>query len=132
MTEFDDNPSALLDHRPPKAHPLLAWIVVLLVVVGVVILQQDRPVPGQEAEAAAGLDQEVMECRVYLGLSEWLGEGSKWLENLKHLNKGDVRQRLRFVILTGELAGPRDALKLLSQLPDPEPDLDPDAPETRI
>ena len=76
--------------------------------------------PG-EAGDQGNLNLLVMryQARVLIGLRElWggaMGGDQKIYADAKSLNAGPVSQRLRFVVLAGELQGPAEALKVLDQ-----------------
>jgi membrane protease YdiL (CAAX protease family) len=129
MTGFDDEPqSALLDERPARPHPVIAWVVIVIVVAVVAGFQNYRRL---HPEAAEGEPPDVgsIEARLIVGMSEWVGGNrQELLKNLDMLDKGTLRQRLRYVVMTGELVGPKEATQRLILL---ETEVGGAAPEDR-
>lgn len=117
MTEFDDEPDILLHDRPPKAHPVLAWLVVLLVAGGVAALQNW---PGARAAAAqqqqAPLDQTEIQSRAAVGMEGWTADPNDLLRNVKELDQGSYRDRLRYAVMVGEFLDPNKALEHLDRV----------------
>jgi membrane protease YdiL (CAAX protease family) len=123
MTPFEEQSgeeSALLEHRPPRGHPLLAWIVIGLVTVAVAIGQQYRP----ETDAAndgekADVNMHEVQSRYFVGIPQVFPLPKKGLvPQIESLYTGSftVRDRLRVVIVAGEVGGPQEALKWLDRL----------------
>jgi membrane protease YdiL (CAAX protease family) len=104
----------------PKGHPLLAWLGIL----GLVVLTIWHPWVSRFEEAgghgskAADLLALRIQGQYAVGAGGLFpaGERSKLYEQLKSLNKGSVGERLRFVVLAGELVGPEEARKQLQDL----------------
>jgi membrane protease YdiL (CAAX protease family) len=100
---------------PParKGRPLLAWAVIL----GVIgfLLARSRPGPGGESEH---YDPGVMEvqARYLVGVGEKFGDRKVLYPQAEAFNQGPYGQRLRFVVLAGELAGREEALTQLEKL----------------
>ncbi len=101
----------------PRGRPLIAWTVIILVVAGLFVLHMlYEPAAGEEQ-----FDAFELQARALVGAAS-LGPASSevYTTEVKELNKGSVGQRLRFVVLAGELAGPAEALDRLHELPDLE------------
>jgi membrane protease YdiL (CAAX protease family) len=126
MTPFEEQneESALLENRPPRGHPYIAWTVIILVSGLVFVGQQYRPEPpgGQQVEKSAGVDMHEFQARYFVGVPQvfplsrndmyrQLFEGES-----KPLFTGSFHDRLRAVIVAGELGGPEEALKWLGEL----------------
>jgi membrane protease YdiL (CAAX protease family) len=114
----DEPPATVLPVRK-KGWPWLAWPVILLGVATAVVaarLRQEDHSNQHAMEVVIG----QMQARYVVGAANSplaMGQGgSALLEQLRGINTGSVSQRLRFVILAGELAGPKDALKYLGEL----------------
>jgi membrane protease YdiL (CAAX protease family) len=127
MTPFEEqNPeeSALLEKRPPRGHPLAAWIIIVVVTVAVVVAQHFRP----ETAGANKLDRKTssgvheLQSRYFVGVPQVFPlpkmQFYKQLfeEKTNPLMTGSYHDRLRGVIVAGELGGPEGALKQLEEL----------------
>lgn len=116
MTEHEP-----VEERPPEAPPpprgsaLVAWGVIVLVVVTVVTWQRWRT----EQAARLGQDRRLksnvieLQGRYLVGVKELLGHGDQLVKQAKEFDRGAYRQRLRFVVLAGELASPQEAVARL-------------------
>jgi membrane protease YdiL (CAAX protease family) len=112
-TDAVDAPSS---PRPaPRGHPLFAWAVILLAVAGLFVLH----LVFQPAAAEEELDAFELQARALVGAAS-LGPQTPeiYSPQVKELDRGSVGQRLRFVVLAGELAGPAEALARLEELQD--------------
>src|SRR5262249_9643940 len=101
-------------------HPLLAWLVIIPLLAAAVWLQRPPPPPEEAAlnDPLAVLLLE-MQARYAVGAADLFGslEGKRsFYAQVAKLNTGSVAQRLRFVVLAGELAGPMEALERLREL----------------
>ena len=102
----------------PSGHPIMAWTMILALVLLIVF------VPGGEPEApdpVAGdrIGRKVMEIqgKYLVGAAEMPGVGGAQLfQQAQTLNTGRIDNRLRFVILAGELAGASEAVEQLDHL----------------
>jgi membrane protease YdiL (CAAX protease family) len=104
---------------PPRqrGHALIAWVVILLVVVGLFVLRQVY----QPAAAEEQFDVFEIQARALVGAASLGPQTSEvYSQQVKDLNRGSVGQRLRFVVLAGELVGPTEALERLDELQDLE------------
>src|SRR5947209_613865 len=101
-----------------RGRPVLAWVALAVLVPVPVVLHVVRPSPeGRAAEDRVGLVTMQVQGRYALGATHVSGlSGQTFYEQLRPLNTGPVGQRLRFVVLAGELAGPQEALNRLSDL----------------
>jgi membrane protease YdiL (CAAX protease family) len=93
---------------------LLAWLVVAGVVVVILARQAKEP-----EEARAGLDLLTMQlqARASIGLAELFKRSAPSIyKQLQTLDRGTYRQRLGFVVLTGELLGQAQARTQLRKL----------------
>src|SRR5262249_44718195 len=100
----------------------LAWVVILLLVTFAVAL---RHLVREEKEAAEQNQLELllirMQARYLVGVKEFTGglsseERALFTEQLKALNTGPIEQRLRALVLIGDLAGPTEARQQLRDL----------------
>jgi membrane protease YdiL (CAAX protease family) len=109
------------DVPPPRGWPLLAWLVIVLAV-AYILYREQRPAPAEQKQPAAdkGASSFVLEfqARYLVGAGELLGAKEKehLYEQMASLNTGSFGQRLRFVILAGEMVGPDEALRKLEEL----------------
>jgi membrane protease YdiL (CAAX protease family) len=105
---------------PPRKRGVawLAWIVILLVVGFEVFWPRLRP----RRHKAAGEDRaqqvlDALQARQIIGMGEVLGQrATLYAEAKKTLDTGPVADRLRFVVVAGELMGPAEALGQLGRL----------------
>jgi membrane protease YdiL (CAAX protease family) len=102
--------------------PILAWVLILAVV-GFTIWENQG---GSTEQAIASREQTDLllfrtQARIMIGMAELLGSlpgqnKAVVYGQAKALDTGPVDQRLRFVVLAGELAGPEEALTQLDAL----------------
>ncbi len=111
------------ERRPPRGHPLIAWLVILAVAGFVIVLSNldVELVPAKFEAKAEDVSQVLMRIqgRYIVGSRGLAGVRGRDLYDQKQvqaLNTGGVGQRLRFVVLAGELAGPQEALARLDDL----------------
>jgi membrane protease YdiL (CAAX protease family) len=122
------------DEQPPARgftlRKLLAFSLALLswgVVVALVALSLIRghPKPTEAEDAGTTTDVQLVlfrsQARAVLGgreLQAMFGQAddAKAFKDVQNLFAGSIDQRLRFVVLAGELAGPEEALKYLERL----------------
>jgi membrane protease YdiL (CAAX protease family) len=105
---------------PPKhGHPLLAWIVITLAVVVAVGLQM-LGARFQTEKERAHLWTIQLQGRATVGTVQHLGQspGVAYQQIQNELHRGTPAERLRYIVLAGELAGPGEALKQLGELRD--------------
>src|SRR5207245_11005471 len=101
-----------------KGCTVLAWIAIVLLV-GLVLLLHTVSPPEASGPSGQGLDVRLMQiqARYLVGAKDLFGIAGKDLyEQAKSMNNGRVEQRLRFVVLAGELEGPAEAFAQLNQL----------------
>src|SRR5262245_23278279 len=128
---FPEEPSFFLDERPPAPpRPLLAWCVILVVTAGVVAFQMWRPEPAaaKKEEAKARDPQEGLQELLARGLVGFTAMPEQTPQEREEARKqayeqarqlfdqGSFRQRLKFVILARDFAGPEKALEHLKEL----------------
>jgi membrane protease YdiL (CAAX protease family) len=120
MSYTDKSPSPLPPTEPAPPPPprrgqaWLAW----LVIVGACLLVAWRAARASKAreEDNAPFMVEV-QARYLVGVADLSKySGKQAYEQLRGLDRGDYGQRLRFIILAGELAGPDEAINLLQKL----------------
>src|SRR5262249_12977548 len=106
-------PLSVIEVGPPrKGHPLLAWLVILLLT-ALIVWQQGRRPAAEAAGGANRLDLSAfrMQGRYLVGAHQVFGKqvlGDKQMNLLAPLNSGPPEQRLAYAILVGELAGPAE------------------------
>jgi membrane protease YdiL (CAAX protease family) len=112
--------------RPlPRGHTVLAWIAIVGLVVFSVLVQRQRS-EERDVNQAESTAMPVMELQGRLlvgfsGIMSLAGGGDKQASSmivaeLNALDTGPVGQRLRYVILVGELEGPEQAADQLKEL----------------
>jgi membrane protease YdiL (CAAX protease family) len=106
------------DERPPpppprRGRPLIAWLVIAAAVGFVLFRNYSTPSGG----AGASEDAIELQGRSLVGEVEIrLASGAAMYQQAQALNRGPTAQRLRFVVLAGELKGPQEALNQLDAL----------------
>jgi membrane protease YdiL (CAAX protease family) len=103
--------------RPRPGQPLLAWLVILAAVA--FILWRHASESASPTAYADAIAQAEITGRYLVGLHLVFPPGSSvqfYDQANKTMNRGPYGERLRFVILAGELAGPEEARKQLDQL----------------
>jgi membrane protease YdiL (CAAX protease family) len=102
----------------PRGHPIIAWVVIILVVGFVTlspfVIQEDkRSVISDTVEAVT----DVAQARFIVGLHK-LGSETPQQEAqfLGKFDSGTVDRRFRHIVLIGELRGPRQAAEALDKL----------------
>jgi membrane protease YdiL (CAAX protease family) len=101
-----------------KGCTVLAWIAIGLLVGAVLCLHAVSP-GGTLISSGPGLDVRLMQiqARYFVGAKDLFHiPGKDLYEQSNGMNSGRVEQRLRFVVLAGELAGPAEARGQLDQL----------------
>ncbi len=106
--------------RPLRSYPLLAWLV-LLGVIGFILVRQALQI---EQPTAAWLVPLTAQARMLVGLhNTQLGgqQGNLLFDSVKEsierdpIDETTYSKRLRLAILSGELVGPDEALRLLTE-----------------
>jgi membrane protease YdiL (CAAX protease family) len=104
-----------------KGWAILSWVVILLTVAGIVG-QRYLPLGEQAAEQADAQGVRIrlvlleLQGRYFVGASQLLGPlGGDLTKDLPKLNRGSVDQRLHWMTLSGEMAGPAATLEHLNQ-----------------
>src|SRR5258707_570572 len=85
MTPYEDEPRygdepALLDGRPKRGHPIIAWAVIVAVSVGVVFLQLYRSAPEKQARKQgkpSGPGGGQFTAKVQVGMAEIIPESRR-------------------------------------------------------
>src|SRR5262249_39121910 len=100
----------------PRVWVTLAWLIILGVVgwqvVGRHLVARER---GAADDNQLALLSMRMQARYLLGTRDLVGVPGLY-DQARALNTGSVAQRLRFVVLAGELVGPDEARKQLREL----------------
>jgi len=118
-TAIDVGQSASLETPRRIGAPWVAWIVIAVLVLAIIGLRQLEPKEkGTTGEDIIGLLNMRMIGRYYVGAATLANqEAEKQLyEQAEMLNTGTLAQRLQFVALAGELAGPSEAIERLDEL----------------
>jgi membrane protease YdiL (CAAX protease family) len=103
---------------PPRGHPVIAWIVIILVVGFVTLapwfLHEDK---WSQTSDSIGAVVDVMQARLLLGLNKLGAETPQQdAQLLSKFDSGPVDRRFRYIVLIGELRGPRQAASALDEL----------------
>lgn len=109
---------------PPRGHSLLAWVLIIGLVVFSVVMARRRSEQKGEHEVEVETDTLIeMQARMLVG-AEALAEQEKdtgparqmIAGQITGLDTGPVSQRLRYIVLVGELDGPEKALDGIKHL----------------
>ncbi len=118
MSEYDEY--AMESASPPARPgrwPLWPWLVIVAVSALLIWRVSAAKQNGAEADERVELLLYRMQARYLLGASEALPEGRAALyDQAKIFARGPVEQRLRFIVVAGEMAGADEALAQLDQL----------------
>ncbi|HWB21188.1 MAG TPA: CPBP family intramembrane glutamic endopeptidase, partial [Phycisphaerales bacterium] len=107
------------EKRPRRAFAWLAWILIVVMVAGVMVLQADR---GEEREEEPMTDSSVqarileLQGKVIFAQNEAAPGQVNYQQVEKTFNIGPVPQRQRFICLTGEIFGSSKAAETLNEL----------------
>jgi membrane protease YdiL (CAAX protease family) len=102
---------------PRRGVAWLAWIVIALLVGFEVVWPHVRPSRKARTDEAAQRVMADMQVRQTIGFAELLGQrGTFYAQAKKTLDTGPVADRLRFIVLAGDLQGPEEALAEISRL----------------
>jgi membrane protease YdiL (CAAX protease family) len=97
-----------------RGRPLLAWLVIAGIVGFILWRAAIEAAPGRQAVELIMME---VQARNLVGLATLTGQrDANFYEQAKALNRGPYDQRLRFIALAGELAGPAEARKQLAEL----------------
>jgi membrane protease YdiL (CAAX protease family) len=103
--------------QTPRGHPILAWIVILLVCSSMVLVVPEiRPERPEVDQAHLGLVFTSLYARYLVGMADLFGDKKAALAQVEMLNRGPVDQRWAFIVLVGDLRGPEQALAKLDAL----------------
>jgi membrane protease YdiL (CAAX protease family) len=132
MPDFEERirPLTVVPVTPQKkGRPFLAWTVIVVAVLFIVLLHNEvgwfRDLarvlhPGADASEGSDATSSMvmrMQARYLVGAADWLPIYRQPLyAQARAWNTGPVEERLRYVVLAGELAGPEEAAKQLHQL----------------
>src|SRR5438105_3474540 len=104
-------PLTVLPETPArKGQTALSWLVIAGVVSLILALPYLRPVPSEAGPAGNPSEWAVrLQSRWVVGFAGAGQDKQAMLSMLRMLDTGPIEQRLDYVILTGELAGPQQA-----------------------
>jgi membrane protease YdiL (CAAX protease family) len=98
-----------------KGHPIIAWIVIGLCV-AVILRQQFLPAQAEQKDESISLITMKMQAKYLVGSSALLGKQAALAGQARSLNTGPIDQRLRAIVVEGDLSGPKAALDALKDL----------------
>ena len=98
--------------KAPRGHPLIAWAVIVVASVGLFVLHLLFQPPAEVKE----FDAFEIQARALVGWANVAPMAPVLYEQATEFNRGPAGQRLRFVVLVGELRGPDEALTQLDDL----------------
>ena len=124
--ENDPEPGSGLDvpgyrgaAAPARSYPALAWAAIAACTILTVYAQNNTELPADDARAG-NLTRDAMldfQGRYWVAAAELARrEGVELETGLEFLDSGDPSQRLRYLVLLGELEGPKRALEELEEL----------------
>lgn len=114
----EEQPSAFLDEQPVRGHPLIAWVVILLVTGGLVWVQAQRPEPVEEEDRKHDREltqewEEKIAKLIVIGAESARNDPEQreqLLSLARNLDYGPVKLRLRYIVLRAEIEGPEKVL----------------------
>ena len=107
---------------PRRGRPLVAWLIILAVVAFILWRYENVSALQRQNYDLVNMRLQGRYLVGIAGLEEHFLDGKKsWREQLyteaqKSLDRGTYAQRLRFIVLAGELEGPKEAREQLQQL----------------
>jgi len=117
MSEYPLDPLPDQPRRRPRGRAGVAWLLLLMIVAFEVVLPllrrlNEAPPPARQSLMTS------MQVRYLMGASRLLGGSGEGLyaQAKPSLNTGPLDQRLPFLALAGELAGPKEALEQMKQI----------------
>jgi membrane protease YdiL (CAAX protease family) len=118
MDDVIDDPSPpVVTAFRRRGRPFIAWLVISLCVGFTIVMQMRRSAPTEDGDSDQGLMVMQVQARYLIGTAEILKQGGQDIaRQAAQLNTGPVGQRLRYIVLLGELAGPEKALEQLDRL----------------
>jgi membrane protease YdiL (CAAX protease family) len=109
----------MLDERStPRGRPILAWAVIGAVACWMA-WRQAAEAPQRRAADLAPLSSALgdFQSRYLVGAASLFGgQERQLLQQAEALDRGPAAERLRYVVLTGEFAGPKEALRRIDAL----------------
>jgi membrane protease YdiL (CAAX protease family) len=105
---------------PPRGHPILAWLVIVVMVLAILFVPAIRP--AKQSEKATSLQERLglllvgLQGRVFVAAADIENDPKGALAQIQPLNSGSISQRIRFIVLVGELDGPEAALIQIKDL----------------
>ncbi|HEV3339696.1 MAG TPA: CPBP family intramembrane glutamic endopeptidase [Pirellulales bacterium] len=105
----------------PRGHPWIAWAAIVAVVAGLVALRANTEIPGrQDVQHRLQSMAADFQARYFLGAANLFQQKeSEALLASAAVGRGPIGERLRYVVLLGELQGPKAAAEKLKKLADP-------------
>jgi membrane protease YdiL (CAAX protease family) len=111
-TATDTDPPA-----PPRGHPVIAWVIIILVVAFVTLVPLFVPEDKKsQASDSIGTVMDVGQARFLLGLHKLGVQKSQEEDLLGKFDSGPVDRRFRYIVLIGELKGADQAADALEEL----------------
>src|ERR1700732_4809032 len=99
----------------PRGHPILAWIVIVLVCLLPVLVAEIRPARREVDQERVSLVFTSLYARYLVGMADLFGDKKAAAAQIEALNRGPVEERWAFIVLVGELRGPAQALEKLDE-----------------
>jgi membrane protease YdiL (CAAX protease family) len=121
MTGWDDdlhNKPALLDDKPARGHPVIAWIVILTIMGGVAWLQMRNSPKQTDGEEEGHWQLVDRQLKINVGVGDQMPtiKLDFYKQARQLLESAPFPQRLRIVPLAGELDSAQEALARLEEL----------------
>ncbi len=102
---------------PRRGVAWLAWIIIALLVGFEIVWPRVRPTRRARSEQAARRVLADMQVRQIIGFAELFGQRATFYGQARNtLDTGPVTDRLRFIVLAGDLQGPDEALVEIARL----------------
>ena len=105
---------------PARGHGWIAWIALIALIVGAIVMTRLSGPLGEPGEDPVGLTIFQLQAKYIVGWSGLLPENAQVLyaQSKPALDMGTLQQRQRFIVVAAELSGPWEARRLLEELDD--------------
>ena len=105
---------------PARGHGWIAWIAIIALITGAIMMTRLSGPLGDPGEDPVGLTIFQLQAKYIVGWSRILPDNAQVLysQSKVALDMGTLPQRQRFIVVAAELSGPGEACRLLEELDD--------------
>ncbi len=105
---------------PDRGHGWIAWIAIIALITGAIMMTRLSGPLGDPGEDPVGLTFFQMQAKYIVGWSSLLPDNPELLyaQSKAALDMGTLPQRQRFIVIAAELSGPGEARRVLEELDD--------------